>query len=113
VRPVGRTGTLLGAFAEGCWSVSELLIGEGDALVLYTDGVTDTRGPEGRFGTERLEALLREVGPRDADVIAQRIDEALQAFGEQRDDVAVLVLSGTADRTGRAPVAGSAGASAV
>jgi PAS domain S-box-containing protein len=96
VRPVGRPGTLLGAFAEGRWTVADVALGAGDALVLYTDGVTDTRGPNGRFGTERLEALLRLIGPADAETIAGGIDAALQEFGEQRDDVAVLVLCGTA-----------------
>ncbi len=97
VRPVGRPGTLLGAFAEGRWTVADVALGVGDALVLYTDGVTDTRGPDGRFGTERLEALLRTIGPADAETIAGGIDAALQEFGEQRDDVAVLVLCATAD----------------
>jgi PAS domain S-box-containing protein len=99
VRPVGRPGTLLGAFAEGRWTVADVALGAGDALVLYTDGVTDTRGPDGRFGTERLETLLRAIGPADAETIAGGIDAALQEFGEQRDDVAVLVLSGTATGT--------------
>jgi PAS domain S-box-containing protein len=108
VRPVGRPGTLLGAFAEGRWTVADVALGAGDALVLYTDGVTDTRGPDGRFGTERLEALLRAIGPADADTIAGGIDAALQEFGEQRDDVAILVLSGTATRTPRTTVVGGA-----
>jgi serine phosphatase RsbU (regulator of sigma subunit)/PAS domain-containing protein len=96
VRPVGRPGTLLGALPEGTWTLTQLELGLGDTLVLYTDGVTDTRGPEGRFGTDRLEALLHDIGPQDADVVASRIDEALLAFGDQRDDVAVLVLRGDA-----------------
>jgi PAS domain S-box-containing protein len=94
VAAVGRPGTLLGAFPEGRWTTTEVLLGPGDALVLYTDGVTDTRGPEGRFGADRLEALLREIGPGEAEETAQRIEDALQAFGEQRDDVALLVLRG-------------------
>jgi PAS domain S-box-containing protein len=95
VEAVGRPGTLLGAFPEGRWTPTELVLGPGDALVLYTDGVTDTRGPDGRFGTDRLEALLREIGPGEAEETAQRIDDALQEFGEQRDDVALLVLRGS------------------
>ncbi|HEU4973548.1 MAG TPA: SpoIIE family protein phosphatase [Baekduia sp.] len=95
VRPVGRSGTLLGAFEEGSWTVERLALQPGDALVLYTDGVTDTRGDGDRFGSERLVALLKHLGPAGADAIAQRIDEALLAFGEQRDDVAVLVLEAT------------------
>jgi sigma-B regulation protein RsbU (phosphoserine phosphatase) len=108
VRPVGRPGTLLGAFPEGRWTVADLALGVGDALVLYTDGVTDTRGPEGRFGTERLEALLRTIGPVDAETIAGGIDAALQDFGEQRDDVAVLVLCATGDGAPQTAVIGGA-----
>jgi serine phosphatase RsbU (regulator of sigma subunit)/PAS domain-containing protein len=108
VRPVGRPGTLLGAFPEGRWTVADVALGAGDALVLYTDGVTDTRGPDGRFGTERLEALLRTIGPADAETIAGGIDAALQEFGEQRDDVAVLVLCGTADGVSQSAAVGSA-----
>jgi PAS domain S-box-containing protein len=110
VRPVGRPGTLLGAFAEGRWTVTDVQLGLGDALVLYTDGVTDTRGPEGRFGADRLEALLRELGPVQAEEIASGIDARLQAFGEQRDDVAVLVLRATAGDAPQAAVVGEAAA---
>jgi serine phosphatase RsbU (regulator of sigma subunit)/PAS domain-containing protein len=112
VRAVGHPGTLLGAFPEGAWTLTELELGDGDTLVLYTDGVTDTRGPEGRFGTDRLEALLRDIGPANADVVASRIDDALLAFGEQRDDVAVLVLQGAAGATPRTAMLGAADAPA-
>ena len=109
VDPVGRPGTLLGAFPEGRWTVTDVALGPGDALVLYTDGVTDTRGEDGtRFGSERLEDALRAIGPADAETIAGGIDAALLAFGEQRDDVAVLVLAGTAEGDARAIVVGSA-----
>jgi PAS domain S-box-containing protein len=110
VRPVGLPGTLLGAFADGAWALTELELGDGDTLVLYTDGVTDTRGADGRFGTARLEELLRAGGPADADVIAARIDDALVAFGEQRDDVAVLVLQGTSQPMPHTEVVGAADA---
>jgi sigma-B regulation protein RsbU (phosphoserine phosphatase) len=103
-----RPHRAVGAFPEGGWTLTQQELGAGDTLVLYTDGVTDTRGPEGRFGTERLEALLRDIGPADADVVAARIDEALLAFGEQRDDVAVLVLQGTGGGTTRAAMLGAA-----
>ncbi|WP_027005390.1 SpoIIE family protein phosphatase [Conexibacter woesei] len=97
VRAVGRPGTLLGAFPEGRWTVSEVSLTPGSSLVLYTDGVTDTRGPEGRFGAERLESLLTSLGPLEPDEIAGGIDRALQEFGEQRDDVAVLVLTASGE----------------
>jgi serine phosphatase RsbU (regulator of sigma subunit)/PAS domain-containing protein len=109
VAAVGRPGTLLGAFPEGRWTVTDVELGDGDSLVLYTDGVTDTRGPDGhRFGSERLEETLRAIGPANAEDIAGGIDAALRAFGEQRDDVAVLVLSGTAADDPQSIVVGSA-----
>ncbi len=64
----------------------------GDVLVLYTDGVTDTRGADGRFGDARLLATLR--GVQDAPGAVAAIDRALNAFqvGAQADDTAVLAL---------------------
>jgi len=97
-RPVGRLGPLLGAFRSVEREEQRVRLAPGESLVLYTDGVTDTRGADGRFGQERLAAVLRGAGGQGADDIAARIDDALVAFetGPQRDDVALLVLQ--ADR---------------
>jgi PAS domain S-box-containing protein len=92
---VGTPGPLLGAFEGGAWEERDVAVGAGDVLVFYTDGVTDTRGDDGElFGQSRLEALLEDSTGLDADEVASRLDEALQAFqrGQQRDDVALLVL---------------------
>jgi phosphoserine phosphatase RsbU/P len=104
VEPVGGSGPLLGAFDDGAWTEQRVALAPGQSLVLYTDGVTDTRGDAGRFGSERLAALLAEADGLAADAVATRIDEALAAFeaGEQRDDVALLVMQSTA---GPAPTA--------
>jgi PAS domain S-box-containing protein len=93
--PVGTPGPLLGAFDGGIWEELEVVAHHGDALVFYTDGVTDTRGEDGEFyGQDRLAELLDTATPLDADEVASRIDSALQAFerGQQRDDVALLVV---------------------
>jgi serine phosphatase RsbU (regulator of sigma subunit) len=92
---VGTPGPLLGAFDDGDWEESQFVVGAGDALVFYTDGVTDTRGEDGDvFGEQRLSELLDGSAALDADEVAASIDDALQAFehGHQRDDVALLVL---------------------
>jgi GAF domain-containing protein len=92
VRPVGRTGPLLGAFEQGHWLAASLEIQPGDVVVLYTDGVLDARGPDDRFGEERLAAALSGVTSAEQAVV--RIDSALRQFagGEQDDDTAVLAL---------------------
>jgi serine phosphatase RsbU (regulator of sigma subunit)/PAS domain-containing protein len=93
--PVGTPGPLLGAFDDGMWDERVVLANPGDALVFYTDGVTDTRGEGGElYGQDRLAELLDTAMALDADEVAARIDGALQAFeyGQQRDDVALLVV---------------------
>jgi sigma-B regulation protein RsbU (phosphoserine phosphatase) len=99
-RPLEASGPLLGAFSGGDWSQDDLTMRPGESLVLYTDGVPDTRGSEERFGEDRLAAVLEEAAGLDADEIAGRVDEALRVFqeGPQRDDVALLVLRATSER---------------
>ena len=108
---VGTPGPLLGAFDGGVWEERHMVLGGGEALVFYTDGVTDTRGEDGElFGQDRLNELLDGVAALDADEVASRIDEALQAFerGQQRDDVALLVLRCAAKPSVRRESAGHA-----
>ena len=95
VREAGRPGSLLGAFDEGHWTEDVVTLGGGESLVLFTDGVTDARGADAeRFGSARLVAALDATQGLEADEIAGRVDAALEAFerGQQRDDVALLVL---------------------
>jgi serine phosphatase RsbU (regulator of sigma subunit)/PAS domain-containing protein len=91
-RPVGRTGPLLGAFEQGHWLAATLDIRAGDVLVLYTDGVLDARGPDSRFGEERLEQTLGGVA--GAEEAVERIQQALLDFGgpDQDDDIAALAI---------------------
>jgi serine phosphatase RsbU (regulator of sigma subunit)/PAS domain-containing protein len=104
VIPVGTSGTLLGAFPRGGWFDEGVAMDAGASLVLYTDGVTDTRGAEERFGSERLAALLAAAAGCPADTIAARVERALTDFqvGEQRDDVALLVVQASGDAPGAA-----------
>jgi serine phosphatase RsbU (regulator of sigma subunit)/PAS domain-containing protein len=90
-------GPLLGAFETGRWPETVVRLAGGDSLVLFTDGVTDTRGAPGRFGADRLAAVLADATDLEPDEVATRVDQALIAFeeGPQRDDVALLVLRAT------------------
>lgn len=89
-----RPGPLLGAFAQAEWVSADIELLTGDGIILYTDGVTDARGEDGRFGQERLEDVLLDIAGDEADAIAEALDHSLLAFqrGPQRDDVALLVL---------------------
>jgi serine phosphatase RsbU (regulator of sigma subunit) len=62
-----------------------------EALVLFTDGVTEARTTGDAYGLGGLESLLRAAAGEDAAGIAARVDRAAALAGERRDDVAVLV----------------------
>ena len=94
-RPVelGRPGPLAGAFADAAWELTRTPLRSGDLLVLYTDGVLDMVGADGRFGEGRLFELLTSAAT-DPDALVARVDETLGAFrrGPQADDTALVVL---------------------
>jgi PAS domain S-box-containing protein len=95
VEAVAPRGRALGVFLDPGLAVQKIQLGQGDAAVFYTDGITEARGPDGSlFGEERLRALLRSCAGIDAPAIAQRLRDVTLEYGEGSplDDLAVLVL---------------------
>jgi PAS domain S-box-containing protein len=95
VEEVGLSGRVLGVFPDAELGDSSLRLMPGDALVLYTDGITEARSPDGGFfGEDRLRRLLGSYAGCDAVTFAERIKEEVLDFqeGDLRDDLAVLVL---------------------
>ncbi len=74
----------------------KICLKRGDTLVLYTDGVTDQRNPEGEeFGEERFYGLLKETSGGSATDIKGGIIRALAEFSQGTDavdDTTVLIL---------------------
>ena len=68
----------------------------GDVLVLYTDGVVETRDPSGEeYGYDRLTHVLRENRHEEADDMHQAIIDDLQRFsgdGVYGDDMTLVIL---------------------
>ena len=88
-------GTMLGVSDAPALPRVDLVLHPGDALVLYTDGVTDARRIGGeRFGEERLLAAVRDAAGADAEGIAQGVESAVRAHlpGASADDRAIVVL---------------------
>ncbi|MEO9175473.1 MAG: GAF domain-containing SpoIIE family protein phosphatase [Gaiellales bacterium] len=85
-------GIVLGAVAEPRFGEENLWLGNGDTLVLYTDGVVEARVAGELFGEDRLRALVAE-GPLEADALAAEIERAVRTFSPAlADDTAILVL---------------------
>jgi len=95
VEVLAPPGRALGIFSDPGLEVQKVSLRPGDAVVFYTDGIVEARGPDGSFfGEERLRALLRSCAGLSAPTIAQRLRDVTLEYGEgnARDDLAVLVL---------------------
>jgi sigma-B regulation protein RsbU (phosphoserine phosphatase) len=90
----GSPGTLLGVFEDPTLVDEAIDLGPGDALVLYTDGVTDERRGDEEFGEQRLAELVASLAGRTAQEIADSILHEVVAFrsDQPRDDIALLVV---------------------
>jgi sigma-B regulation protein RsbU (phosphoserine phosphatase) len=68
----------------------------GDALVCYSDGVTDALAPDGSFyGLERLMTVVANAADKSADGLAETIIAEVDGFRAgtpQPDDMTLLVM---------------------
>jgi serine phosphatase RsbU (regulator of sigma subunit) len=99
---------VLGAFADAEWSIERSVVTLGQQLVIVTDGITEAKGPDGRFGEERLHAALR--GASNPAMALQRLEGSLQSFtdGALDDDIAMLAMTRLAPRASVGPSGGAA-----
>ncbi|HEY0696335.1 MAG TPA: GAF domain-containing SpoIIE family protein phosphatase, partial [Micromonospora sp.] len=91
---VGVGGTALGLLDRIDSPAARLRLDAGDALVFYTDGVTERRRGRELFGTERLREAAAPLAGYSADVVAARLRSTAIGFSVEtpRDDIAILVL---------------------
>ena len=93
VHQVGRAGQLLGVFSEPRLHDVTLGLEPSEALVLYTDGVTEGRRGGDFFGDERLRRSIAEHSGSAAGITDGVVADVL-AFqaGNARDDIAVVAV---------------------
>ena len=91
---VGRSGTVLGVVDDIDVADDTVVLTPGDALVFYTDGVTERRAGPLLFGEENVLVSLAGAAGCSAQVIAGRLEDDVRAFGKDvpRDDLAILVV---------------------
>ena len=91
------TGCPFGIDPDLPYRIGEIRLGPGDALFLYTDGITEAFDPAGEeYGTRRLEEALAAGRGRGAKALVEQViaDTANFAAGaEQSDDITCLALA--------------------
>jgi phosphoserine phosphatase RsbU/P len=84
-------------FEEPRLEEGSVRLARGDRLVLYTDGVTEARSPNGEFyDEERLADLLKGLDPSlSAEAIAWAVKDDVRGFtgtDDFEDDMTLVVL---------------------
>jgi sigma-B regulation protein RsbU (phosphoserine phosphatase) len=70
-------------------------IAAGDRLLFYTDGITETRNPDGdEYGEDRLAEAALAVRTSSADAIKEAVLADVNAFneGKYEDDATLIVV---------------------
>jgi serine phosphatase RsbU (regulator of sigma subunit) len=82
-------GTLLGVVPDPTIGRGAVQLGPGDAVVMYTDGLTDG----GAVDVEAVASELKRYAGRTSEEIAEAVESMLPTDrGQPRDDLAILVL---------------------
>ena len=96
VERLDQGGPVLGVFADGQYEQARVALGDGDRLILYTDGITEVRsGADEEFGEERLVSLAVQHRGCNAQALQARLTDAVTAFSRAQfqDDATLIVLA--------------------
>src|SRR5215213_7853765 len=89
VEELGTPGTLLGLVDRPELHDRAGELWPGDAIVLYTDGLTEAGAPHRVWGPEELAAVLRgAAGGTPQEIVDHAVGEALGSQSAPRDDIA-------------------------
>jgi serine phosphatase RsbU (regulator of sigma subunit) len=94
----------LGVVEDADYPCGQFVLGPGESLLLYTDGATDARSPDGElYGDERLLASIAASAGRSPDDMLSSVLAAIDAFaagGPPEDDVTLMVVKYRGERNG-------------
>lgn len=97
---VDCAGLLLGVVPSPTLVDLQLTLEPGDAMVLYTDGVTEARRDGDLFGEDRLLDTVHGLAGSNAEDLAAGVEAAVVAFQKgATDDVAILVVRASGANT--------------
>jgi serine phosphatase RsbU (regulator of sigma subunit) len=93
-------GMPLGLMPGMSYEEKETVLGQGEGVLFYTDGLIEAHSPQGEmFGTPRLRGLLSHHPMARADLNTTLLEELYSFVGEgweQEDDITLLTLERSA-----------------
>ena len=94
---LGRAALPLGILEDASWEQDTAQLAPGDTLVLYTDGVTDARAPDGTvFGQERLLEMIKACRGCEAQDMQEALLSTIHTFvgsAPRFDDLTLLIVA--------------------
>jgi serine phosphatase RsbU (regulator of sigma subunit) len=97
VQTTSAHGTMLGAVDDPVFHTGEISLHVGDAIVIYSDGIFDTRLRSIRVDEQHLAEMLSGSSAASAQELVNRLITALEGVDRPlRDDIAIMVLQRTA-----------------
>ncbi|MFJ8542429.1 PP2C family protein-serine/threonine phosphatase [Streptomyces sp. NPDC093586] len=90
-------GLLVGVLPDAAFTTATTVLGHGDSLLLYTDGLTEARTGEDRtalFGDDALLAFAAGHAGRSAHAVVEALTGLLDGFGDGLDDDTALLALG-------------------
>ena len=95
LRRLNVGGPILGAFSGTVFEEETVCLTEGDTVIMYSDGVTETRDPQGReFGEDSLVSAVTAYAMSSAPDMLRGILKRVQDFCQnaaQTDDITLTV----------------------
>lgn len=95
VEDLSEAGLVIGAVDFAEWSEVTIDCSPGDALVVFSDGVTEAEGPSGQYGEERLQQVVmdnRSLTPEELKKSLLKDIGVFVADEPQSDDITIMIL---------------------
>jgi sigma-B regulation protein RsbU (phosphoserine phosphatase) len=97
IRELRPTGLALGMMEDSIYRTEETMLGPGDRLLAFTDGLVEALSPTGEaYGKQRLLALLQENRSAAAQALVEGVVASVKTFARQaepHDDLTMLAVS--------------------
>ncbi len=93
---LGEGGVVLGLFSDELYEEEHAQLQTGDILVLYTDGIVETKSESGEmFGDQRLREIIGANSNASAEELVKGTLDSVERFrsgANQRDDITIVIF---------------------